>query len=133
MGDQSEVFDVELAAIHLALTTIIKKLLYTIKYTNRIHLFSNSQAAIQRLQHNRAGPGHELATIIHKQATSLASDQRVHTNIHWVPGHTNVEGNEIADMLAKTGSKLAQQTTTTTTLAWLRRQVKASRIISWKR
>src|SRR5690606_105993 len=41
----------------------------------------------------------------------------IYTHINWVPGHIEVEGNEIADQLAKAGSQLQPQSAITTSLA----------------
>ena len=94
-------------------------------------IFSDSQAAIQRLQHTRSGPGHELTALIHDQITKLHTSNRICTTICWVPGHTDVAGNEEADVLAKQGTTLQPTEQTTTTLAWLKRQVRAQRIEEW--
>ena len=107
VGTQCEVFDAELSAIHLALTRITKELLTnTNKRTRTVWLFSDSQAAIRRLQHNQPGPGHQTATAIHTIINHLHSNFQIHTYINWVPGHTEVDGNKIADKLAKAGSQL---------------------------
>jgi ribonuclease HI len=132
VGDKYEVFDAELSAIHLALLRITKTLPFTTRMTRQIWLFSDSQAAIQRLQHNRPGPGHLMATTILRQIDDL-SKFNIHTTICWVPGHTEVYGNEIADSLAKTGSQLTPKTATPVSLAWLRRQARATRIHQWKK
>jgi len=118
VGRQCEVFDAELSAMYLALTRINKEAQHnTNRRTRQIWLFSDSQAAIQRLQHNRPGPGHQTASAIHQLINNLYKDFRTHIHIKWVPGHTEVEGNETADKLAKTGTQLLQQSPTPTSLA----------------
>jgi len=132
VGEQCEVFDAELSAMHLALMRITKEISYTSKRTRQIWLFSDSQAAIQCLQHNRPGAGHQMATAIHQTISKLYDMYHIHTQINWVPGHTDVEGNKIADSLAKAGSQLQQRTATPTSLAWLHRQIKANRLDQWE-
>src|SRR5690606_21922833 len=51
IGEQAEVFDAELSAMLIALTRIAKEVAYTTKWARKIWIFSDSQAAIQRLQH----------------------------------------------------------------------------------
>src|SRR5690606_23336329 len=65
--------------------------------------------------------------------SDLYSAYRIHTYINWVSGHTDVDGNETADQLAKTGTQLQSQLAITTCLAWLRRQAKSSRQQQWDR
>src|SRR5690606_9219718 len=103
IGEQAEVFDAELSALLIALTRFIKEVTHTTKRTRQIWIFSDSQAAIQRLQHKRPGPGQQTASTIHKTISDLYSTYRIHTYINWVPGHTDVDGNETADQLVKTG------------------------------
>ena len=134
VGDQCEVFDAELSAIHRTLTRMTDLLATTPRRIRRLWLFSDSQAALQRLQHQRYGPGHGMATLIHQQVNMLHYRHRIPVNIHWVPGHTEVSGNETADFLAKTGFKASAipGDNPPVTLAWIRRQAKATRLELWQ-
>ncbi|RYC55822.1 hypothetical protein CHU98_g10381 [Xylaria longipes] len=52
----------------------------------------------------------------------ISSNMEVHT--HWTPGHENIEGNEMADKLAKEGSKLPIPEGAIATLAGVKRLAK---------
>ena len=63
-------------------------------------VFSDAQAAIARMQHDRCGPAQVLA----KAVISTTDDfyRRGNTlSLRWTPSHVGVEGNEQADRAAK--------------------------------
>ena len=62
-------------------------------------VFTDSQAAMNRLLDDRPGPGQQMAIrgII---GATRAYQQGADISIHWVPGHAGVVGNEIADQWA---------------------------------
>ena len=62
-------------------------------------IFTDSQAAMRRISDDRPGPGQAMAIrgIIGAMKTH---QQRANISVHWVPGHTGVAGNEVADQWA---------------------------------
>jgi ribonuclease HI len=60
----------------------------------------DNQLAITPALNIERGPGPETAYNIHGLVLALQTYATAIT-IHWVPGHTNIMGNEDADTLAK--------------------------------
>ena len=63
-------------------------------------MFTDAQAAAQRVATDTAGPGQCLARAAIEVCSRLrARDNMVH--VRWVPAHIGIEGNEVADTFAK--------------------------------
>jgi ribonuclease HI len=95
LGSGHEVFDAELLGVIQALR-IAKRT----SGNKPITILLDSQAAIARLRHTRAGAGQSFALQAHAIARDLQAQGRELT-IQWVPGHAGIEGNEKADQVAK--------------------------------
>ena len=96
LGKNKEVFDTEIFAIGRAL-----KVLNDRKEENRSYvIFSDSQAALSRIQHDRTGPGQALAIDAITTARDLV-DRGNTITLRWTPSHEGIEGNEQADEMAK--------------------------------
>ena len=96
LGRNKEVFDAELYAIGRALDEIDSRGERDKRYT----IFSDSQAAISRVQHDRTGPGQALAIRSIETARAIAARGNSVT-IRWTPSHAGIPGNERADKTAK--------------------------------
>jgi ribonuclease HI len=95
LGAGFEVFDAELIGVVKALEWALADNLIGL-----IRVFLDAQAAINRLQHTRPGPGQALTLRAHNLARELqATDHRV--TICWIPGHKKVPGNKKADKATK--------------------------------
>ena len=109
----------ELVAIHLA-TKIIEA---TVSGTGRqpqsvnniFTIISDSQSAIRSISNPSSRPGQHIVRLILKQVELLRA-QDIQVQLMWTPAHAGVEGNEIADQLAK-------QVTSLTTLHGYRQPV----------
>ena len=96
LGKNKEVFDAELFAMGRALEEFDSRGESNRRYT----IFSDSQAAISRIQHDRTGPGQSLAIKAIATAEAIAMRENVIT-IRWTPSHAGIPGNERADRMAK--------------------------------
>lgn len=96
MGRNNEVFDTECYAISHALSELKSRGEGGKTYT----IFSDSQAALSRVQHDRLGPGQALA--VRATTTTRTIVQRGNTVVlWWTPSHEGIPGNEHADQAAK--------------------------------
>ena len=99
LGKHVEVYDSELFGI-LQATTYARKWTRdpNKKNTNTIWIFVENQAAIRKCTTPRPTAGQHLATqIIGNLNHILQNRDDIQVNIRWVPGHTEVMGNETAD------------------------------------
>ena len=78
-------------------------------HTQHLWIFSDNQSAVKRIARPTPGPGFNLVISILKHAR-LLENRGIQLHISWVPGHSDVEGNEHADRLAKEGTTLQDDT-----------------------
>ena len=95
-GKNKEVFDAEAFATMRATRLLNERGERGRSYT----VFSDSQAAISRVQHDMCGPAQALAKRVIATVDSPVSRDNTLT-IRWTPAHEGVEGKEQADRTAK--------------------------------
>ena len=98
LGRYSTVFQAEVFAI----AEVAKKLIMEKTLNEKIIILADSQAAILAIQNNIVKSNTVLTCI--KSLYILGKDNDVTTA--WTPGHTGIQGNEKADILAKSGPTL---------------------------
>ena len=116
-----EVFNAELFAIEKAFKIAWenKKL-----NTDKVWIFSDSQAAIKRLKNSSLKAGQYYVQSIKKWAKKF-QDRAIQLQLKWVPGHMNIKGNELANKAAKKGTELQHVTPESyISLAFVKRKIK---------
>jgi ribonuclease HI len=69
-----------------------------------VTIFSDAQAALDRLRSDSPGPGQKLGRLINAEAAELRK-WGIHMEYRWVPGHSDIPDNEAADAAAKRATK----------------------------
>ena len=116
-----EVFNAELFTIEKAF-----KIAWENKQlnTDKIWIFSDSQAAIKRLKNPSLKAGLYYVQSIKKWAKKF-QDRAIQLQLEWVPGHMNIKGNELADKAAKKGTELQHVTPESyMSLAFIKRKIR---------
>jgi hypothetical protein len=107
-----EIFATEQWAIGLALDVEIEKRGNLQEHgVKTVAVFSDSQAAIRRTAHLELGPGQRLVRRINRRARNLLA-HGIAMQIHWLPGHSRIPGNEGEDRPAN----LARDASTSTVI-----------------
>jgi ribonuclease HI len=101
LGRNKEVFDAELYAI-LRTTVMARDEASELKSDEikRVIIFTDSQTALSRIQHNGSGLGQTWALAIIRNSIEIHS-RNIQLEFRWVPGHAGIAGNETADQYAK--------------------------------
>jgi hypothetical protein len=85
--------------VRTIMTATVQKLIGN-KQTNTIQIYTDSSAALRRMQDANPGPGQRITkTIVERER--ILRHARWKIEYHWLPGHSKVEGNEVADKAAK--------------------------------
>jgi ribonuclease HI len=131
LGSNIEVFNAELFAIEKAFKIAYKKIT---RFTKNIWIFSDSQAAIQRLQGSSLKAGQKYVIAVKNWITKIKTKKRqININLNWVPAHINIHGNEYADEAAKKGTELKKISLEKyISLAFIKRKIKESSLNKWQ-
>lgn len=98
---------------------------------HHFYIFSDNQAGLYRLDKPSDNPGQECQIRAFK-AGQKAIEKGAQITLSWVPGHQDVTGNEIADSLAKEGTK-KRPIRGDTSFAVMGMELKRDRIADWMR
>ena len=79
-----------------------------LSHVNEIRICTDSQSLVSRLSRGPTSQKDTVGNEIWKHLNFLTITRRKHITFQWIPGHCDLEGNEEADKLAKTGTTLSQ-------------------------
>ena len=92
--------------------------------TRRATILVDNQPAVKAIRTRRCRPGQCLVYAFHREVASLLRIRHgFKLRVVWVPGHTDVAGNELADLHAK---RAAQEDITTTAIKILQQPLPRS-------
>ena len=102
--------------------------------TNTIWIFVDNHAAIRRSLSPAATAGQHLAIrIISSLSDILQARPDIQINIQWVPGYTEVAGNEISDRCTKDATGLPSRCPDSfTSLSYIKRQIQKASLREWQ-
>ena len=102
-------------------------------FTKAVWIFSDSQAAIQRLQKSNLNAGQRFVLAIKNWIAKIKTKQQVNIHLSWVPGHMNIIGNEEADQAAKRGTELQKKSAEKyVSFSFIKRKIKESALLEWQ-
>ncbi|KAH7563621.1 hypothetical protein BM1_00668 [Bipolaris maydis] len=131
IGEQQLVYNGELEGVTAAFEYAAK----TAQKDQNIHVYADNQAAIYRLQSLSDKPGQQWVIRCQKAAKAILN-RKAKIFLKWAPGHTDIEGNERADALAKEATKQTPKKSQTS-LAFLGTKIKllqrASQAEEWRK
>src|SRR5438270_1315611 len=129
LGLGIKVYDGELAGIARALTEASR----TSLLFKHIWIFTNNQAAIRNCYKLTPHPGQQISLQIQQLTQDLLdSNQDLELHLHWVPGHTGIQGNDEADKLAKQAAEYPQPCEDSyLSLTKLKTKIKMSSLLAW--
>ena len=93
-----KVFDAELFAIEKAFKLALDQMSF---YTKDIWVFSDSQAAIQRIQKSDVNADQSHVLAIENWTAKIKAKYQVNIHLSWISEHMNIKDNELADQITK--------------------------------
>ena len=129
LGMGMKVYDRELVGIARALTEASR----TSLSFKHIWVFTDNQAAISNSHRLTPHPGQQISLKIQQLTKNLLdSDLDLQLHLHWVPGHTGIQGNDEADRLAKQAAEYPLPTQDSyLSLTKLKTQIRKSALLAW--
>jgi ribonuclease HI len=110
-GAMAEAYDAEMEALTQASAHVVSLSRGgSLAGIHSIHIFSDNTGAIQRIFKGTPGKAQSCSLRFRRNILQLLDTHpQIEITIEWAPGHTKIRGNEIADRLAKRGSRCPTQ------------------------
>ncbi|KAF8686597.1 Reverse transcriptase (RNA-dependent DNA polymerase) [Rhizoctonia solani] len=132
IGPRANIYDAEMLGIALCLgksAQIAEQVQAT-----RIQIYCDNQAAVKAIATPQRHPAQYAARIFHQHAHSfLSKDPSQHILVKWIPGHSKIAGNEMADETAKRSETLRPSSIFNRTITWSRANYTKRATKSWRK
>ena len=104
-----------------------------LKLLKDIWVFSDSQAAIQRIQKPGVNADQNHVLAIEKLTAKIKAKYQVNIYLNWVSEHINIKDNELADQATKKETELQKMSTEKyVSFSFIKRKIKESALIEWQ-
>ena len=125
IGNKQLIFDGELEGIVQALELCDNESSPNKKFL----IFSDNQSSIERITKFDDSPG-QSRFLRALTAAQAINEKGADATVHWVPGHSEIKGNVMADKLAKSATTMSS-IEEEMSLSWLGQQVRQRKFESW--
>jgi ribonuclease HI len=106
LGAHVEVYDAEMEGLASAAEAVADWIARSLPHKfNHVYFFTDNTGAIQRIFRGTPGKAQACSNRFREIILRiLDSDVNLQVSVEWTPGHFDIEGNDMADSLAKEGS-----------------------------
>ena len=106
-GNNCSNFEAEIAAIHCAIQQTMTLFDDKSQPPCDIVIFTDSKSTLQSLESPHDKVSNDIICLT-KVIQAMLTSYSINLHLQWIPGHSNIIGNDTADMLAKAGAQMEQ-------------------------
>ncbi|KAF8713104.1 Reverse transcriptase (RNA-dependent DNA polymerase), partial [Rhizoctonia solani] len=130
IGPRANIYDAEMLGIAMCLNSAAQ--IAEQVQAKQIIIYCNNQAAVKAILSLHRHPAQYASQAFHQHTQEfLEKDPSRHITVKWLPGHSKIDGNKLADEAAK-GSKMLQPTPVfNRTIMWARTKATKQATRNW--
>ncbi|KAF8714675.1 Reverse transcriptase (RNA-dependent DNA polymerase), partial [Rhizoctonia solani] len=132
IGPRANIYDAEMLGIAMCLNSAVRTAEQV--QAKRIIIYCDNQAAVKAISSLHRHPAQYASRAFHQHAQRfLEKDPTHHITVKWLPGHSKIDGNELADEAAKGSETLQPTPVFNRTITWSRTRATKRATTSWGR
>ncbi|KAF8705292.1 Reverse transcriptase (RNA-dependent DNA polymerase), partial [Rhizoctonia solani] len=132
IGPRASIYDAEMLGIALCLGKSVQ--IAEQVQAARIAIYCDNQAVVRSISSLHRHPAQYAARIFHQHAHSfLSKDPSRHILVRWLPGHSKIAGNKLADEAAKRSETLRPTPLFNRTITWAKANATKRASKSWRK